>query len=205
MSNSQDAPGERKPTSGNEPSARERIVGTAYELFCQHGIKAVGIDRIIAESGVAKMTMYRHFSSKEALALAVLERRERRWTEDWLQVQVQQRASAPADQLLAIFDVFDGWFRQLDFEGCLFIDALLEFDDRAHPIHQASREHLGRIRRFIAQLASGAGIADPDGFARQWHILMKGSIVAAGEGDVDAARRAQAMAQLLLAVATEAR
>ena len=182
-----------------ERTARERILDTAYTLFCHHGIRAVGIDTIIERSRVAKMTVYRHFGSKDDLVLAVLERREQLWTHEWLETEVCARADTPTARLLAIFDVFDGWFRRRDFEGCLFVNALLEIDDRKHPIHRASRAQLARIRVFVATLAAEAGVADPDAFARQWHILMKGSIVAAAEGDVDAAIRAQSLGRLLLA------
>jgi AcrR family transcriptional regulator len=179
-------------------SARERILETAYGLFCRHGIRAVGIDTIIERSGVAKMTVYRHFKSKDDLVLAVIDRREQRWTRGWLEREIRLRSDDPAERLLAVFDVFDGWFRKRSYEGCLFINALLEVDDRSHPIHRASRDQLARIRDLIAELAADAGVADPDSFARQWHILMKGSIVAAAEGDTEAAMRAQAMGRLLL-------
>jgi AcrR family transcriptional regulator len=182
-----------------DSDARERILMTAYGLFSRHGINAVGVDTIIEQSDVAKMTLYRHFRSKDDLVLAVLERREELWTQGWLAADVCRRASDPAGRLLAIFDVFDGWFRRRSFEGCLFINALLEVDDRKHPIHQASREQLAHIRSFLEELARDAGVPEPEPFARQWHILMKGSIVAATEGDVDAALRAQAMGRLLLA------
>jgi AcrR family transcriptional regulator len=131
-----------------DSEARERILTTAYGLFCRHGIGAVGVDTIIDQSGVAKMTLYRHFRSKDDLVLAVLERREELWTQAWLVTDVKRRASDPAERLLAIFDVFDGWFRRRSFEGCLFVNALLEIEDRKHPIHQASRE----------QLAPGVGL-----------------------------------------------
>ena len=185
--------------STDSRTARERILDAAYELFSHHGVRATGVDAIIAASGVAKMTLYRHFSSKDDLVVAFLERREARWTRAWLQGEVEQRAWSPADRLLAIFDVFDGWFRTPDFEGCSFINVLLEIDDRRHPVHTAAVRHLANIRAFLRQLAEEAGVADPDGFSRQWHMLMKGSIVAAVEGDTDAARRAQEVAALLLA------
>lgn len=174
------------------------MLDAAYRLFCQHGIKAVGVDTIIAKSGVAKMTVYRHFASKDELVLEVLKRREALWTRKWLVEEVLARSDDPAERLLAIFDVFDGWFRRRSFEGCLFVNVLLEVDDRKHPTHRHSREQLARIRHFIAGLADDAGIDDPDGFSRQWHILMKGSIVSAGEGDVDAALRAKAIGRVLL-------
>lgn len=183
-------------TGGSD--ARERILAAAYDLFSRHGIRAVGIDAIIERSGVARMTLYRHFASKDALVLAFLERREARWTKDWLQREVEQRTQDPAERLLAIFDVFDEWFQRADFEGCSFINVLLEMSDPANPLHAASREYLARIRAFVARLAAEVGLADPESFARQWHILMKGAIVAAGEGDRQAARRAKELGALLL-------
>jgi AcrR family transcriptional regulator len=178
--------------------ARERIMSTAYKLFCRHGIRAVGIDTIIEQSGVAKMTMYRHFGSKDDLVLAVLDRREDVWTRDWLVAEVERRTDDPAERLLTIFDVFDGWFRRRNFEGCLFVNVLLEIDDPKLPVHRASREKLANIRAFVSGWARAAGVPEPEPFARQWHILMKGSIVAAGEGDVAAARRAKDLGRLLL-------
>jgi AcrR family transcriptional regulator len=180
-------------------SARERILHTAYDLFSRHGVRAVGIDRIIASSGVAKMSLYRHFRSKDELVLAFLRERERRWTMEWLHAEASTRGDGGAARLLAIFDVFDEWFRRPDFEGCSFVNALLEFDDPPdHPIRLASTEHLATIRGLVREFAEDAGVADADAVARQWHILMKGSIVAAGEGDQLAARRAQELGRLLL-------
>jgi AcrR family transcriptional regulator len=148
------------------------------------------------------MTLYRHFGSKDALVLAFLERREARWTKDWLQREVEQRAVDPADRLLAIFDVFDEWFHRQDFEGCSFINVLLEIADPTSDLHRASADYLARIRAFVAELANEAGVADPEGLAHKWHILMKGSIVAASEGDHGAARRAKEVAALILREAT---
>src|SRR5216683_3287452 len=119
--------------------ARERILDTAYELFSHRGLRVVGLDTIVSKSGVARMTLYRHFASKDALVLAFLERREQRWTKDWLQRAVERRASDPRERLLAIFDVFDEWFHQTDFEGCAFINVLLEIGDPTHVLHHATR------------------------------------------------------------------
>jgi AcrR family transcriptional regulator len=185
-------------TRARQAPARERILATAYELFSRQGIRAVGIDAIVESSGVARMTLYRHFASKDALVLAFLERRDERWTKDWLQREVELRTDDPGGRLLAIFDVFDEWFQRPDFEGCSFINVLLEIAEPGHVVHQASRDYLAGIRAFVGQLASAAGVADPEAFARQWHILMKGSIVSAGEGDRQAARRAQEIGALLL-------
>src|SRR5262249_52379260 len=90
--------------------------GLRAVLAARRGVRGVGIDAIIERSGVARMTLYRHFRSKDELVLAFLERRDERWTREWLQAGIEQRASAPADRLLAIFDVFDEWFRRDDYE-----------------------------------------------------------------------------------------
>jgi AcrR family transcriptional regulator len=177
---------------------RDRILETAYDLFSHHGIRAVGVDRIVAESGVAKMSLYRHFPSKDHLVLTFLQEREQRWTKDWLRTEAERRATLPGGRMLAIFDVFGEWFAIDDFEGCTFINVLLEFDDRSNPVRQASVEYLRNIRGFLSELAREAGAKDPEALAHQWHILMKGSIVAAGEGDLLAARRAREVGELLL-------
>ena len=183
---------------GGQRPARDRILKTAYELFSRHGVRAVGIDRIISESGVAKMSLYRNFRSKDELVLAFLAEREQRWTRDWLVAEVERRGDTGAERLLAIFDVLGEWFAQADFEGCSFINVLLEFSDADHPVRCASAGHLANIRGRVRDFAEEAGVADPDAFASQWHILMKGSIVAAGEGDRKAAGRAHRVGELLL-------
>jgi AcrR family transcriptional regulator len=178
-----------KPRSG-----RERILEAAYDLFSRSGVRAIGVDTITVHADVAKMTLYRNFSSKHELAMAFLELREERW----LQAEVRSRASSPPGQLLAIFDVFSEWFARDDFEGCAFVTSLLEFDDPEDPVRKACVMHLANIRVFLAELAVAAGIEDGQLFATQWHILMKGSIVAAHEGNRDAARQARELGALLL-------
>ena len=186
-------------TPARTSPARRRIIEAAYELFSRRGVRAVGVDTIIAQSGVAKMTLYRNFASKDELVLEFLRVREQRWTREWLQAEAERRATTAEGRLLAIFDVFHDWFQLDEFEGCSFVNVLLEVTDVESPVRRASVEHLATIRSFVAGLAVEAGIEDPDAFARQWHILMKGSIVSAGEGDREAAHRAQALGKLLLA------
>lgn len=180
------------------PNGRERVVRAAYTLFSRHGTRAVGVDAVIGAAGVAKMTLYRNFASKEELTLAFLQRRETLWTHGWVQAESQHRGDTPAQRLLAIFEIFGEWFSQPDFEGCSFITALLEVTNQDSPVRQASVQHLANIRSYLGELAAQAGVADPDSFARQWHILMKGSIIAAAEGDTHAAARARELGVLLL-------
>jgi AcrR family transcriptional regulator len=180
-------------------SGHDRVLDAAYDLFSRSGVSGVGVDAVIAEAGVAKATLYRNFASKDDLAIAFLELREQRWTFGWLADEVRRRTDDPRTRLLTIFDVFDEWFQRRDFEGCAFINVMLELADADSAVRQATVRHLHNIRTFVGELAGEAGIEDTDAFARQWHILMKGSIVSAGEGDRLAARRAQEMGALLLA------
>jgi AcrR family transcriptional regulator len=178
--------------------ARERVLATAYELFSRRGVRAVGIDEVIARAGVAKATLYRHFPSKDELVLAFLERREELWTRGWVEAEARRRGTTPEERLLAIFDLFDEWFHRVDFEACSFINVLLEMGPQ-HPTGDASVRHLENIRAVVRELAEEADLDDPETFACSWHILMKGSIVAAAERDTDAAKRAQAMGAALIA------
>jgi AcrR family transcriptional regulator len=188
-----------QPTAAQpRPGARERILETAYDLFSRRGIRAVGIDEVVEQADVAKATLYRHFPSKDALALAFLELREERWTREWVEAEARRLGDTPEERLLAIFDAFDGWFHRPDFEACSFINVLLEMNDPKNPLARASAAHLENIRQILQSFAEEAGLSDPEGFAHSWHILMKGSIVAAAEGDVDAAQRAKRIGELLI-------
>lgn len=174
-----------------------RIMAVAYELFSRRGVRDVGVNELIERSGVAKATFYRHFPSKDALVLAFLEERDKQWTVNAIVSEARRRGSTPREQLLAIFDVFGDWFLREDFEACSFINILLEMGP-AHPLGQASIDYLARIRGHVQAIAEEAGLARPEEFARSWHILMKGSIVSATEGDMQANKRAQQMAGWLI-------
>jgi AcrR family transcriptional regulator len=181
------------------PAAKSvgRIMAVAYELFSRRGVRDVGVNELIERSGVAKATFYRHFPSKDSLVLAFLEQRDKQWTVDAIVSEARRRGNTPHEQLLAIFDVFGDWFLREDFEACSFINVLLEMGP-AHPLGQASIDYLAKIRGHVQALAEEAGLQRPDEFARSWHILMKGSIISATEGDMQAAKRAQQMAGWLI-------
>jgi AcrR family transcriptional regulator len=177
--------------------ARQRILDASYELFSKRGIRGVGVNEVIERAGVATATLYRHFPSKDHLVLAFLEMREQRWTHGMVEAEARKRGADPEARLLAIFDVFDEWFHRDDFEACSFINVLLEMGPQ-HPAGDASVEHLDHIRSIVRRFADEAGLRDTESFARSWHILMKGSIVSAAEGDAEAAQRGKAMARLLI-------
>ena len=184
-------------TRRTEVRPRERLINAAYDLFSKHGVSQVGIDTILAKSGCAKASLYANFTTKVELAIAFLERREALWTRGWLESQIKRRAETAEDRLLAIFDVFDGWFHKKSFEGCSFINVLLE-SKAGSPIRRAAAIHLAKIRAIVRSLAAEAGLQEPERFAQAWHMLMKGSIVSAGEGNRNAARDAKYAAKLIL-------
>jgi AcrR family transcriptional regulator len=182
----------REPTA-----ARQKILNAAYELFARNGIQAVGVDAVVAHSGVAKMTLYRHFSSKEDLAMAFLNLRNERWAEEWLKAEVERRSTDPAERLLLIFDLYHEWFQRPDFEGCSFIRIMLETEPGS-TLHQAAAQHLHRLSDYVTALANAAAITDAVGFGKTWQMLMEGSIVAACAGNRNAALDAKRAAVLLL-------
>ena len=181
--------------TGSRP--RDRLIDASYELFSKDGVSQVGIDTILAKSGCAKASLYSNFKTKVELAIAFLDRREAVWTRGWLESEIKRRAKSPEARLLAIFDVFDGWFHKKSFEGCSFINVLLE-SKMDSPIRRAAAIHLAKIRTIVLGLAEEANLREPEKFAQAWHMLMKGSIVAAGEGNRNAARDAKPAARLVL-------
>ena len=138
-----------------------------------------------------------HFASKDDLVLAFLERRHQHWTDDIQQAQTRHTDGGPEQRLLAIFDVLDERLHSKEFDAYLFFNALVEMG-ADHPAGRASVRHVEHIRSIVRQLADEAGLRDTDDFARSWHILMKGSVIAAAEGDPDAAEHAKAMASSLI-------
>ncbi|MEV6769113.1 TetR/AcrR family transcriptional regulator [Nocardia sp. NPDC051030] len=183
--------------SNSVVSVRERILLAAYELCTREGVRAASPEAVAARAGVAEDTLREHFPTLDQLIIEVLRRRERLWTFELIEEQSRCRGNTPEEQLLAIFDVFEEWFGAKDFDACTFINVLLEMGAE-HPLGRASIEHLQTIRDIVRIRAERAGLSDVEDFARSWHILMKGSIISAAEGDRLAAQRAQKMARALI-------
>lgn len=177
---------------------RERILSTAYELFARRGIQNVGVDELIRRSGVAKATFYHHFPSKEALGLAFLERHDAHWTTEFTRSEAVKACTTPTEQLLAVFEVFDNWLRRDDFQAGSFIKVLLEMGPN-HPLGQASIQYLAKTRTMVETLAERADLREPADFASSFHLLLKGALVSATEGDLQAPQRAKRMAAALIA------
>jgi len=182
-------------------SRREHLIETALALFNEQGYRATGIDRILAESGVAKMTLYKHFKSKDELILAAIRRRDERWL-TWFRGRVESRADTPGARLLAVFEVLDDWFARPDFNGCMFIKAAAEYPDLDHPIHAAAALHHRNVMAYLKDLAAAAGAKRPARLARDILLLMQGAIaVTQVNGPLGAAREAARVAEILIAEA----
>ena len=157
---------------------RDHLVATAGKLFYRDGYRAVGIDTLLAEADVAKMTLYNHFPSKDALIAAVIKKRSDEVLAG-LAEAVETAGRSPENRLLAVFDWLKVLFGNGDFNGCAFIRALSEFPEPSHVIHKAAWEHKQAVRSMLVGLAAEAGAKDPAALADAMRLLIDGSLVAA--------------------------
>ena len=155
---------------------RDQLIDTALRLFARHGYRATGIDTILAEAGIAKMTLYHHFKSKDELIVAALRRRDAEWRE-WFIGRVTKRAATPRDRLFAVFDVMEEWFRNKDYHGCSFGQAATEFRDPKHSVHKMASEHKQQMLAYFRDLAAAAGAKDPELLAQQISLLVEGAVI----------------------------
>lgn len=180
---------------------RDRILDTATDLFYRRGIRATGVDTIIAASGVAKRTFYTHFASKDELVLAFVALRDVRWRA-WLEEAVARLARTPEERPLAVFDALAERLAAPDYRGCAQINTMVETADRRHPAHQAAAAHKARVRDYLRRLIAEAGYAGAEALAEQFSLLVDGALVVGWrEGTPRAARVARTIAARLLAAA----
>ncbi|HEX9096693.1 MAG TPA: TetR/AcrR family transcriptional regulator [Candidatus Dormibacteraeota bacterium] len=164
-------------TVRRERSARDRILDTASALFYREGYHAVGVDAIVARSGVAKMTLYRHFPSKDDLIAAYLERSNTEYWE-WFQSGIAA-VEDPRAKLVAAFEAVAKLATSALCLGCTFQAAASEFPELEHPGHQVVLAHKRRVLECLAGFAREARLRDPDGLAAQLMLLMDGAWAAA--------------------------
>ncbi|HEX6870490.1 MAG TPA: TetR/AcrR family transcriptional regulator [Micromonosporaceae bacterium] len=164
------------------PPARDRILDTAFRLFYAHGPRGVGVDTVIAESGVAKATLYKHFARKDDLVLAYLDRVDQAWF-GALRTAARAAGDEPRAQLVAMFDALSTACRRDGYHGCAFINTAAE-SDPGSDVHARTVEHKQLVRTWLTDLASRAGAADPALLARQLALLLDGGL-AAGVLDAD--------------------
>jgi len=183
-------------------SARERLLAAADELFYREGVQTVGIDRIIEHAGVAKASLYNTFGSKEELVRAYLESRHAGTSERVNRTLTRFRT--PQERLLGVFDAQGELFTDPGFNGCAFVTASAE---AAHgsSVEGAADQYRAWVRELFTGLAEEAGVADPDGLARQLQLLYDGAGLSARmDRDPSAATTARAAAAAILDAAPRA-
>jgi len=182
------------------PTKRDELVQKALQAFYRNGFHATGMDMLVAETGISKTSMYKHFRTKEDLILAVLRLRDERFR-NWLYRRMEELADTPREQLVAMFDALEEWFGEPGYKGCMFIKASSEYQDAHHPIHKQSADHKRMLEDHVTELAKRAGLSDPGAIARQLLLLKEGAIVTAHLGHTnDPAQDAKAAAIQLIDV-----
>ncbi|WP_420005104.1 TetR/AcrR family transcriptional regulator [Arenibacterium sp. LLYu02] len=177
---------------------RSALVAQALPLFYRNGFHATGMDLVAKETGVSKTSIYKHFRSKEELILAVLRLRDEQFR-NWLYRRMEALGSGAEAQLLAMFDALGEWFRETGFQGCMFVKAAAEYQQRTDAINRQSWQHKELLIDHLSALARTAGFADPMAVARQVLLLKEGAIILAAMSHSDApAQEAKAMAEALL-------
>jgi len=191
------------PVGGQRPSptprgeARERILDAAFRLFYAHGVRGVGVDTIIAASGVAKATFYRHFPSKDDLAVAYLDRVDELWRGQ-LRDAAEAAGPDPRAALVGMFDALLTVCKQDDFHGCAFINTAAE-SAPGSPVHARTVRHKAEVRAWVGDIAVRAGARDPAALARALTLLLDGALAEGVlDGDPVAALTAKAAATALV-------
>lgn len=159
-------------------SARQRLLETARKLFYHEGIRSVGVDTIVEQSGVGKATLYRHFPTKDDLIVAYLmemDRDDRQWFEETTTVP----GRSPREQLLAWFESCEQRIKEPGFRGCPFLNAMAEIAEPEHPAYQLAVTHERDLRENLAELSRQAGARDPEQLADQLLLIVNGALASA--------------------------
>lgn len=190
------------PAAETASPKRDHLMATARRLFYRDGYRVVGIDTLLAEAKVAKMTLYNHFASKEELIVAVITQQDAE-VRAALTAAVAAAGRSPARQMLAVFDWLQGWFESAGFKGCSFIRAFSEYPEPDHPIHQAAARHKQAVNTLLLAIVTEAGAKHPAELADTLSLLVDGAILSAHTtGSSASALTARGAAATLLKHAT---
>lgn len=157
--------------------SRQQLLDTAAKLFYPDSYRAVGVDTLCAISGVGKMTLYRHFATKEELIVAYLERSNALFWE-WFE-ESTAAANKPEDKIIAFFHAVEIWVQDPACHGCPFLNAVVDFPDLGHPAHQVALAHRQAVRARFRELTAQANLPHPDRLADHLLLLMVGAFMAA--------------------------
>jgi AcrR family transcriptional regulator len=152
---------------------RDHLLSVALDLFHRDGFHSVGIDRILSEAGVAKMTLYNHFPSKQELILECLRERDKQ-SRAYVREYAEERSSDPAEKILLLIDAVAERCGNEQQPGCLFLNACAEFGDIKNPVHATAIEHKKLFTKYIYELCQEAGFEDPEELSQQIAMLLDG-------------------------------
>lgn len=184
-------------------AARKRLMEAAIRLCCRDGVGATSVDAIVEESGVARMTLYNKFGSKDSLVLAALEHEASVWRA-WFFARLAQTDGSARDRLLGLFDILGEWFRRDDYFGCALMNAVIEGRNRDSALLELTRRHKRHVLEHIRALATAADVEDVDATTEQIDLLMDGAIVkAAIKRDASSAAEAKVLAFHMLNAGSE--
>ncbi|MFC5379156.1 TetR/AcrR family transcriptional regulator, partial [Brachybacterium sacelli] len=170
--------------------ARQRLLAAAGELFYSEGVRAVGLERLLEESGVGRASFYRHFAGKDELVAAMLDDYDAEYR-TWLRTRVAELGNEP----LAVFDAVAERAELTRFRGCAFVNTMAEIANPADPIHARAAAHKAAVTGYLAELLTAAGVEPADRLARRWMLLLDGAVVAASyRQDVQAFAEAKSIA-----------
>lgn len=160
-----------------ETSAKDKLFQTAARLFYQHGYRAIGVDTLASESGIGKMTLYRHYPSKDDLIVAYLRDSDEVFWNNF--AQITQDAPTPREKLLAFFEALQAYVVTPACYGCPFLNIATEYPETDYAGHQVALEHKKMVRSRFVQLAAAAGARQPEALANALFLLMDGAYMAA--------------------------
>jgi AcrR family transcriptional regulator len=161
------------------PRPRERILVAATRLFADEGIHATSVDRVIAEAGVAPMTVYRHFAGKDELVSATLERWSQQWL-TWLRAETGEDDTDPGARLERLWDALEKWFADETFRGSYVANVATELRAKpSHPAQAVIATHRAALRELLEDIATAADVPSPPEAALQLHMLVDGATAAA--------------------------
>jgi AcrR family transcriptional regulator len=178
---------------------RDRILATARDLFYREGSRAIGVDRIVAESGVAKTSLYRWFPSKDDLITAFLVEEERERWQSWDQNAARFSGASPLEELRGIFIGLEHRIANVSYRGCPFLNAVTELPDPAHPARAVCQRVTAELRQRLLSLVTRVGVRNPQQVSDQLTLLVEGAF-ASGQiiGKEGPVTQLRVMAELLV-------
>ena len=185
---SRPTPAAERVSAAETPDVRQRILDTASTLFYERGVRAVGVDLVVEQSGVAKTSLYRHFRTKDDLVVAFLEREDRSFWGQWDEVAARH-AGDPVAELEAHLRWVAKRLARANYRGCPQINVAAEFAEAEHPARGVSREHMQALRKRLTELARALGAARPAELGAQLGLLVNGAFVSSSMIAPDEATR----------------